>query len=802
MPDAPRQLIANRYRLVRPLGQGGMGRVWQARDEMLQRDVAIKELVAPPGLRDDERREMRERSMREARAVARLGHVNVVRVFDVLHSGDDPWIVMELVPSRSLHEVLEAEGPMSAASAARIGLGVLSALRAAHRAGVLHRDVKPANVLLADDGRVVLTDFGLATLPGDPRMTQTGMVLGSPAYLAPERATDGDVGPAADLWSLGATLYAAVEGRTPYQRSSPMATLAALATEAPPPAQRAGQLTPLLEGLLRRDPDQRISAEEADRLLRHAAGPVDPVSGGGQTGPLGGIGPSSSTAAASAPAVPVARINTGEGTPQPIVPEFVTARSGRPVESPPTVPAASATSPAPAATTESSLASVVPTESSPVPAVTAESSPVPAVTADPAPVVSTTWNAPLPTPSVLGSVVPPDSGVVPTSGPARRRRGWLVGSIAAAVLVVVLVSASLLNGGSPGTPGPAAPTADPSSVAEAPVAGVLPPPSGWRYHRDDPRFLVPVPDGWRSQRVGEGVEFREPGGSRRLVLDELRSVPADLVAGLRTREKAERERYASYRRVRLAALKYQVRAAEWEWTYTDADGTPMRASSRAFVDRNGHAYTIGWTTSDAEWSVSRGIFELVTDGFQGLPVTAAPPSGSASSPPAGGAGHPSTGPGGGSTTAAGKPGQQPSTPAAPPPSPTQASAPAGQQIVSFASDRCIDIRDGNATAGARLQIWDCRRTAKQLWTFPADGTVRSMGKCLDVAGHSTADGAAVQLADCTGAASQKFNLNKAHDLVNVRADRCVDVLDGNPDNGARLQIWQCTGNANQKWRAA
>ncbi|MEU5907504.1 protein kinase [Micromonospora sp. NPDC047467] len=793
MPDAPRQLIANRYRLVRPLGQGGMGRVWQARDEMLERDVAIKELVAPPGLRDDERREMRERSMREARAVARLGHVNVVRVFDVLHSGDDPWIVMELVPSRSLHEVLEAEGPMSAAHAARIGLGVLSALRAAHRAGVLHRDVKPANVLLADDGRVVLTDFGLATLPGDPRMTQTGIVLGSPAYLAPERATDGDVGPAADLWSLGATLYAAVEGRTPYQRSSPMATLAALATEPPPAAQRAGQLTPLLEGLLRRDPAQRINIEEADRLLRHAAGPVDPASGEGQTGPLCAVGPSGSTAAASGSAVPVARINTGDGTPQSIVPEFVTARSGRPVESPPTVPAANATSPAPAVTAESS----------PAPAAAMESSPVPAVPAESSPVVSTTWTGPLPSPAVPGSVVPPDGGVAPASGSARRRRGWLVGSIAAAVLVVLLVSASLLTGAPSGGPGPAtAPTADPSSVAEAPVARVLPPPSGWHYHRDDPRFLVPVPDGWQPVRDGERAEFREPDGSRRLVFDQLRSIPADLVAELRTREKSDRRRYANYQRVRLAALGYQVRAAEWEWTYTDADGTPMRATSRAFVDRNGHAYTIGWTTSDAEWSVSRGIFALVTDGFQGLPVTTASPSASAGALPAGGAGRPSTGPGGGATTPAGDAGQQSSAPAAPPASPTKSSAPTGQQISSFASDRCIDIPEGKATAGARLQIWDCRRTAKQLWTFPADGTVRSMGKCLDVAGHSTADGAAVILADCSGAASQKFNLNKAHDLVNVRADRCVDVLDGNPGNGARLQIWQCTGNANQKWRAS
>ncbi|MET7671052.1 serine/threonine protein kinase [Micromonospora luteifusca] len=742
MPDATRQLIADRYRLVRPLGQGGMGRVWQARDEMLQRDVAIKELVAPPGLRDDERRELRERSMREARAVARLGHVNVVRVFDVLHSADDPWIVMELVPSRSLHQVLDYEGPMPPARAAHIGLGVLGALRAAHQAGVLHRDVKPANVLLADDGRVVLTDFGLATLPGDPRMTQTGMVLGSPAFLAPERATDGDVGPAADLWSLGATLYAAVEGRTPYQRSSPIATLAALATEPPPPARRAGRLTPLLEGLLRREPDQRITAEEAERLLRQAATPDEPVTPGSTGG-----GPVTRVAATATA--------TTDGPRPKIVPEFVTAESG-PTAPPPVADA-------------------------------------PQLVAD--------------APPQLVADAPPS--VADVAGSGRKRRARLIGSIAAAaLLVVLLVTASLLNRGlfgGVGAGGVAAPAVDPSPIAESPVSRELAPaPAGWHYYRDDPRFLVPVPDGWRVRRDGGRAEFQEPDGSRVLVVDELRSVPADLIAELRARETAERKRYPSYRQVRLAALRYQVRAAEWEWTHTDEDGTPLHTVNRAFIGHNGHAYSIGWTTSAAEWSASAGVFALITDGFQGMPVQGVPvaggsPSRPAGPPPSAGAGQPTPGTVNGATTVPGNPAQQPLAP--PPPSPTQSNAPAGKQILSFASDRCIDIPDGNATAGVRLQIWDCRRTAKQLWTFPADGTVRSMGKCLDVAGHSTEDGAAIQLADCTGAGSQKFTLNKAYDLVNTKADRCVDVLDQNPDNGTRLQLWQCTGNANQKWKS-
>ena len=272
MSMTPQPIVADRYRLVEPLGQGGMGRVWKAHDEVLHREVAIKELVPPPGLTTEERQEMRERSLREARAIARLNHVNVVRIFDVLRTDGDPWIVMEYVASRSLQDVLADEGPLPPARVADIGLGMLGALRAAHRLGVVHRDIKPGNVLLADDGRVVLTDWGLATVPGDPNVTRTGLVLGSPAYIAPERAREGIAGPQSDLWSLGATLFAAVEGMSPFGRTTAIATLAALAADPVPPAKKAGPLRPVIEGLLRKDPAQRISAEDADRLLRRAAG--------------------------------------------------------------------------------------------------------------------------------------------------------------------------------------------------------------------------------------------------------------------------------------------------------------------------------------------------------------------------------------------------------------------------------------------------------------------------------------------------------------------------------------------------
>jgi len=205
-----RMLIAGRYRLLEPVGSGGMGRVWMARDEMLDRDVAVKEFVPPEWMTDDEKNRLRDRTLREARSAARLNHPHVVRIYDVVHADGLPWIVMEYVPSRSLHQVIAEDGPFEPVRAARIGLDVLDALTAAHRAGVLHRDVKPHNVLISPDGRVVLTDFGLATFVDDGAVTGPGLVVGSPQYVSPERARDGASTVESDLWSLGATLYAAV----------------------------------------------------------------------------------------------------------------------------------------------------------------------------------------------------------------------------------------------------------------------------------------------------------------------------------------------------------------------------------------------------------------------------------------------------------------------------------------------------------------------------------------------------------------------------------------------------------------
>ncbi|MFB6847757.1 serine/threonine-protein kinase [Streptomyces sp. NPDC056373] len=265
------RVIAGRYRLLAPLGEGGMGTVWRARDEVLHREVAVKEVRAPSGLAGDDVQRMYARLEREAWAAARVANRNVVTVYDVATDDGRPWIVMELVRGLSLAEVLDAEGPMAPQRAAHIGAEVLAALRSAHEAGVLHRDVKPANVLISNDGRIVLTDFGIAMVEGSSALTMTGEVIGSPEFLAPERALGRTPGPESDLWSLGVLLYAAVEGHSPFRHDTPLSTLRAIVDEELPPPYRAGPLAPVIEGLLRKDPEQRLPAGRAEEDLRVVA---------------------------------------------------------------------------------------------------------------------------------------------------------------------------------------------------------------------------------------------------------------------------------------------------------------------------------------------------------------------------------------------------------------------------------------------------------------------------------------------------------------------------------------------------
>lgn len=268
---APGHLLAGRYRLTELIGAGGMGRVWRGTDELLDRPVAVKELTIPPQLPQAEVEVLRTRMLREARSAARLGHPSIITVFDVVDGDDRPWIVMELVRGRSLSEVIKSDGALDPGRAAAIGVQMATALSIAHDRGIVHRDIKPGNVLIAPGDRAVLTDFGIARLEGTSGLTSTGLLVGSPGYLSPEQAQGGPATPASDIWSLGVTLYQAVEGRVPFHREAAVATLTAIVTEEVPPPRNAGPLAPVLAALLEKEPERRPGIAEAHRMLSEAA---------------------------------------------------------------------------------------------------------------------------------------------------------------------------------------------------------------------------------------------------------------------------------------------------------------------------------------------------------------------------------------------------------------------------------------------------------------------------------------------------------------------------------------------------
>jgi eukaryotic-like serine/threonine-protein kinase len=318
-PAADR-LVADRYALKASIGRGGMGVVWRARDTVLGREVAVKEVVFPPTMPEEERRPAQARVMREARAAARLNHPAAVVLYDVVQDHGGTFIVMELVDAPTLADVVRRDGPLSVERAAEIGAQVASALEAAHQAGIVHRDVKPGNVMVPANGMAKLADFGIASLQGDPQLTSTGLVIGSPAYMAPEQAKGEESGPPADFWALGATIFYAVEGEPPFDRGTSIATLAAVVNEPPRAPRRAGPLAPLLTALLAKDPAARPSGPTIGawlNWLRVVALPSAPdeVLRTQRQGRAGSLAPPSSASASAATPAPPA-VTPSAGLPQ------------------------------------------------------------------------------------------------------------------------------------------------------------------------------------------------------------------------------------------------------------------------------------------------------------------------------------------------------------------------------------------------------------------------------------------------------------------------------------------------------
>ncbi|MDQ1672119.1 MAG: eukaryotic-like serine/threonine-protein kinase [Frankiaceae bacterium] len=563
--------------------------MWRAEDVLLRRLVAVKEVHLPSTLDDEERRVQRERVLREARSAAAVRHPVLVTVFDVVEDGDRPWIVLELVEAQTLAARIR-EQTLSPQQAARVGLDLLAALAAVHRAGIQHRDVKPGNVLIEDDGRPRLTDFGIASSAGDASLTSTGVLLGSPSYLPPERARGESGGPSSDLWGLAATLYTAVEGKPPYEGEHPLAVLTAVVEGRRRPAERAGALEPLLADLLDAEPQDRPDAAEVRRRLVEVAGPdlgrllLDPtrspgLDDAGHDGP-GHDGPGPGDAATDLLGVAAGKVVAGTST--------MTA------------------GPAPGtASAGSGSASGSGSGSADVDELSRTSS-----------LAATSAPAPASDPLAAAAAGAPDAGA-----PRRRRRPRrarlgvlalvvlaLVAALAVTALVVTRLHAAGSGGGSaaqPAASGSAVP-ASPQPVAFDATADTAPTPAGWVRYRDPAGWSVAHPTNWRQTRLGEqGVDFVEPGTGSYLHVQTSSTAPVSVLRDWESQEQSLVPRVSNYARVAMTPTDGGdgSRAADWEFRFELA-GSALRAVDRGLVAA-GTGYTLYWQTPAAAWDGSQ-----------------------------------------------------------------------------------------------------------------------------------------------------------------------------------------------------
>ncbi|MFB7472115.1 protein kinase [Kitasatospora sp. NPDC056184] len=608
------RLLAGRYRLNAVLGRGGMGTVWRAEDEMLGRTVAVKELRMNASVEEDEKHRLIVRTLREAKATARIRHSSAVTVFDVVEEDDRPWIVMELVESRSLADVVREDGPLAPARAAEIALDVLGVLSAAHALGILHRDVKPSNVLIGEDGRVVLTDFGIASVEGDTSVTSTGMLVGAPSYISPERAQGQKPGPPADLWSLGGTLYAMVEGRPPYDRGSALATLTAVMTEELTAPANAGPLLPVIEGLLAKDPAERLTASQTRSMLKRVVAEATaraestteqavPVAEGGKKRSVGGLLGTVRVGSRAGDA--------GSGEP-PAAPAGAKEKAG------PSEP------PAPAGPSEPSGAAGPETEA--------------------ARPVTSEWT--------LGATQA--AGADPRTG----RRRLAVATVVVVLLLIAGVVALVQALGDSGdgsaegargtaaadvTPGDAAPAPTPEGAAPAestaaepaPVPSATPTPTptptptatgavvpaGYHEYKDPAGFSIVLPD-WLQPSGSESIRRTFKGNGSTLRIEWTTTPGPSALADWQDAEPGLRGQVTNYQRVQLQSVAYRewTNAADWEWI---SGSSRSHSLNRGFVTGSPakYGYAIYWTTPDADWAAPQNAQARQTafDTFQPAP---------------------------------------------------------------------------------------------------------------------------------------------------------------------------------------
>jgi flagellar motor protein MotB len=575
------RVIAGRYKIDEAIGRGGMGTVWRAHDQVLGRAVALKEVQIPTNLTTDGRADVRERVIREARAAAKMSHPSAVTVYDVIEEDHHIYIAMELVDSPTLSELVEEGGPFTPQRAATTGLAVLDALEVAHASGIVHRDVKPANIMVGEE-RIKLADFGVASIKGDPRLTATGMVIGSPSYMSPEQATGEAADPATDYWGLGATLFFATEGSGPFDRPGPMPTLMAIANEEAPEAEHAGPLKEVISLLLSKDPAQRPTGDSLRPILAGVA--------------TNGIDP-----AAPVDDEPDRRTGATRVAAAAALPETLT---DVPVVEPPRQVVEERRYVEPAAAVP--VREVVERRSEP----------------------------------------PPPAGLPPETGRGGNGWAIAAGAIVLLLLLVFLVPRLMNNNDEPNNEtavespkatqaeSPAAPAAPPAPQQSAPSqdeeesqaeepdessARAASLPDGWqRSPVGDTGYSIGHPSDWRTVQnpLGDGSSVRfQASGSRYLLVDWTDQPGDDAAAAWEQQAPAFASRHQNYNEIRIEETQFGDfdTAAIWEWTYTSG-GATLHAANLGFADDE-YGFALNFQTRDSDWEDSQDIFERFQETF-------------------------------------------------------------------------------------------------------------------------------------------------------------------------------------------
>ncbi len=568
------QVVADRYELLETVGRGGFGVVWRACDTLLQRHVALKEIHIPGFLNDQDRAELREKVLKEARAAARLDHPGAVTVYDVIDDVGHPVIVMELVEAPNLSEIVASKGPLPPPEVARIGLQVLEVLAAAHARGIVHRDVKPANVMVGDSGRVRLGDFGVAAILDDPTVSTSGAVTGSPAYMAPEQATNKGAVPESDLWSLGATMYFAVEGHPPFDKGAPLPTLAAIVQESPRRAERAGALGPVLDGLLVKDPTAR----------------------------------------------------TGEGELRDQLSAVATAGAGRPANPPPAPVHDTAILHLDEVAPTLAEPAVDPAPAQPVPVEPVPDEPPPRpVEARPGPVEPVAASPGRPGPTSAPGPASPRPPVARPAGDPGSRRPLVVAGLVVVVLALIAVglasrhggsstgaatspsttAARSASGGGSATTGPKT-TKAPAAASSGPTVAYTDPQTG---------FTISYPKNWAVSTNGTLTDFRDPDTGAYLRVDHVQPPGPSPEGAWFDLEKSFAAENADYQRIRIEPTTYSgYRAGIWEYTYSSA-GADLHAVDLGFITAR-YGFALNFQTKAGDWDRLQPVFQAFKDSFK------------------------------------------------------------------------------------------------------------------------------------------------------------------------------------------